>query len=121
MDALITDLLIKLLMISITLSIILMALIQKFKTLKFINKEWHIWLINLFFSFALGIPFVTYFYELEYQSAIWVSLFAFIGAPSIYSMMKKQNIINYKPKSLEETNQDKEKITISKENEIKRD
>ena len=120
MDILITDLLIDLFMIATTLSIILMALIQKFKNLKFIKKEWHIWVLNLFFSFAIGVPFVLYFYKLDYLSALWVSLFSFIGAPTIYSMMKKQNMINYKPKSLEETNQDEEKITISKDNEIKR-
>ena len=114
MDALITDLLIKLLMVSITFSIFLMALIQKFKDSKFIKKNWQIWLLNLFFSFAMGIPFTMYFYELPLQSAIWVGVFSFIGAPTIYTLLKKQNLINYKPKSLEET------ITISKDNEIKR-
>lgn len=114
MDALITDLLIKLLMISITFSVFLMALIQKFKNLKFINKTWHIWLLNLLFSFAMGIPFTMYFYELSLVSAIWVGIFSFIGAPTIYSLLKKQNLINYKPKSLKDT------IVISKNNEIKR-
>lgn len=114
MDALVTDLLITLLMIGITLSIIIMALIQQFKNLSFFNKEWHIWILNLFFSFAIGIPFTMYFYELNIFSAIWVGLFSFIGAPSIYTILKKQNLVNYKPKSLNDT------IEISKENEIKR-
>lgn len=114
MDTLITDLLLKLLMIGICFSVFLMALLQKFKTLKFINKDYHIWLLNLFFSFAMGIPFSLYFYKLDIYSAIWVSIFSFIGAPSIYTMLKKQNLINYKPKSLDDT------INISKDNEIKR-
>ena len=114
MDALVTDLLITLLMIGITLSIIIMALIQQFKNLSFFNKEWHIWILNLFFSFAIGIPFTMYFYELNIFSAIWVGLFSFIGAPSIYTILKKQNLVNYKPKSLNDT------IQISKDNEIKR-
>lgn len=114
MDALITDLLINLLMIGITFSIFLMALIQKFKTLSFINKDWHIWLLNLLFSFAMGIPFTIYFYELDILSAIWVGVFSFIGAPSVYAVLKKQNLINYTPKSLDDT------ISIPKDNEIKR-
>ena len=119
MDILVTEHLIDLFMIATTLSIIVMALVQKFKTLKFINKEWQIWLINLLLSFGIGIPFVLYFYKLNYISGIWVSLFSFIGAPAVYGMMKKQNMINYKPKSLDETNKENT-VNISKENEIKR-
>lgn len=117
MDALITESLLDVLMISITFSIILMALIQKFKDLKFINKGWQIWLLNLICSFLIGIPFTINFYELDFNLAIWVSLFSFIGAPAIYEALKKQNLINYKPKS---TSDNKDGITISPDNEIKR-
>lgn len=114
MDALITENLIDLLLISITFSVFLMSLIQKFKNLKIINRKWHIWLLNLIFSFAMGIPFTMYFYNLDIQSAIWVSIFSFIGAPTIYETLKKQNLITYKPKSLNESK------TISTTNEIPR-
>ena len=54
------------------------------------------------------------FYNLDTISGIWVAIFSFIGAPTIYDLLKKQNIINYTPKSLDNN------VIISKENEIKR-
>ena len=117
MDLLVTDTLIEVFMISLTFSIILMALIQKFKTLKILNKGWHAWVLNLIFSFLVGIPFAISFYELNIILALWVAFLGFIGAPSIYEIMKNQNMINYKPKS---TTDNKNTITIEKENEIKR-
>ncbi len=62
----------------------------------------------------MGIPFSMFFYELSLVESIWVSVFGFIGAPSLYEALKKQNIVSYKPKSL------KEVVSIPKENEIKR-
>lgn len=109
------DLLLKLLVISITFSVILMALIQKFKDLEFINKKWQVWFLNLFFSFIIGIPFAITFYDVEFIYGIWVSLFSFIGATAIYEGLKKQNLINYTPKSSSSA-----KI-LPIENEIKRD
>ncbi|MDD5979812.1 MAG: hypothetical protein PUC23_01715 [bacterium] len=117
MDSLVTDILLNVLMISITFSVILMALIQKIKDLEIINKSYQVWIINLILSFLVGIPFAIVFYDLKLNLAVWVSIFGFIGAPTIYETLKKQNIINYKPKS---TSDNKETITISKDNEIKR-
>lgn len=114
MDALVTDLLIKVLLISITFSVIEMAFIQKIKSLSMIKKSWQVILINLISCFFLGTTFSMWFFELNLINSLWVALFSFIGAPTIYEALKKQNIINYNPKSLNET------ITISKENEIKR-
>ena len=101
MEELFPSLLFNLLIISITFSIILMALIQKIKMLSFVNKSWQVWFLNLFFSFSLGIPFSIFFYNLNIYNSIWVSIFSFIGAPSIYKALKKQNIINYKPNSMD--------------------
>lgn len=117
MDISITDKLLNLLMISTTFSIILMAIIQKIKKLSFVNKDWHVWIINLILSFSLGIYFSIYFYNLKMNDAIWISLFSFIEAPSIYQILKKQNIINYTPESL---NSSEELLQIPKENEIRR-
>jgi hypothetical protein len=83
-------------------SIILMALIQKIKTLKFINKEGHIWIINLVLSFSLGIYFSIHFFKVSFNDAVWISIFSFIGAPSLYELLKTQKIIKYKPKSLDD-------------------
>jgi hypothetical protein len=115
MEEFFPTLLLDLLVISITFSIILMALIQKIKSLSFIKKSWQVWLLNLFFSFSLGIPFSITFYNISLKNSIWVGLFSFIGASSIYEALKNQNIINYTPSSISDT------ITISKSNEIKRD
>lgn len=114
MDAMVTDLLLNDLMISVTFSVFLMAFIQKFKSLDFIKEDWQIWIINLIFSFAIGIPFAITFFNLDLYNAIWVGVFGFVGAPSIYEALKQQKIINYTPKSLDD------KFTINKENEIKR-
>lgn len=114
MDILVTEELWTLLLISLTFSIFLMALIQKFKTLSWLRKKWQIWVLNFFFAFLMGIPFSMFFYELRLEEAIWVSVFGFIGAPSLYEALKKQNIISYKPKSLDNV------TCIPKTNEIKR-
>ena len=115
MNILITDMLSDILMIAGVLSIILMAIIQKLKTLGIIKEGYQIFLSNLFISFLVGIPFATTFYDMEINKAIWVCIFAFIGAPGIYEVMKKQNIINYTPKSLDDY------IEVKKENLITRD
>ena len=47
MDVLVTQKLLDILMISITLSSVVMAAIQKCKSLPFIKKEWHIFFLNL--------------------------------------------------------------------------
>ncbi len=114
MDVLVTDLLMKILMISVTFSIFEMALVQKIKTISIFKKKWQVVLFNFLSSFVFGTLFSIWFFDLSIYNGLWVSLFGFIGAPSIYEILKKQNIINYKPKSLSST------ITISKDNEIKR-
>lgn len=94
--------LIDLLVISITTSIVTMAVIQKFKTLALVKKDWHVWILNLILSFSIGIPFAMFFYDLTAIQGIWVSVFTFVGAPALYDALKNQNIVNYKPASLEE-------------------
>lgn len=107
--------LLDLLVISITLSVIVMVILQKFKSLPFIKKTWQIWILNLLFSFSLSIPFTTTFYSLDTYSGIWVGLFTFVGAPAIYDTLKNQTIINYNPTKIKDT------VEIDKKNEIKRD
>ncbi len=114
MDVMVTDLLMDVLLISITFSIFEMALVQKVKTISIFKKSWQVILFNFVSSFVLGTLFSMWFFELSLYNGLWVSLFGFIGAPSIYEALKKQNIINYTPKSLSNT------ITISRSNEIKR-
>ena len=115
MEAFFPTHLLDLLTVSMVFSVVLMTLVQKFKSVSFIKKSWHIWLLNLFFSFAIGIPFGMTFYNLNIKDGIWVGVFSFIGASSIYEMLKTQNFINYKPSSISDG------VTIPIENEIVRD
>ncbi len=106
--------LIDLLTIAVTLSMVVMALLQKFKSLPFIKKSFYIWFLNLIFSFSIAIPFTEKFYHLPYKDGIWVGFFTFIGAPTIYSALKNQTILRYKPSSISDT------VHLSIKNEIKR-
>ena len=90
------------LMISLILSVVMMALLQKFKKLPIIKKCWQIWILNLIFSFLIGIPFSMSFYSTGWKDSVWVSLFCFIGAPTIYEVLKKQNLLQYHPESLKD-------------------
>lgn len=114
MDYFVPDHLLNLLAISTTFSIILMMFIQKIKTLNFIKKSWQVWIINFVSSFLIGIPFGMNFYDIGLNDALWIGLFSFIGAASIYQVLRDQNLINYKPNSVSDT------ITLSKDKEIKR-
>ena len=120
MDALVTDKLLNILMISITLSVFVMALVQKFKELRCINQSWQIWLINLCLSLLIGIPFGSWFYKLKLIDNLWLSLFCFIGASTLYKALKAQNILRYNPRSLDTTSNSKDAIIVPKENMIKR-
>ena len=91
-----------LLSVSVIISSIVMIIIQKFKHFKFITQNYQIGLLDFIFSFLIGIPFSIYFYNFSLIEASWISLFSVIGAPSIYDILKNQNIINYTPKSLDE-------------------
>ena len=100
MDNLSLELLKSILFISIIFSVFEMALVQKVKELTFFRKKWHVVLFNFISSFVMGTLFSMWFFKTDLCSGLWVSLFSFIGTPSIYELLKKQNIINYTPKSL---------------------
>lgn len=118
LDVLVTDQLLNILMIGITLSIIMMIVIQKIKGLTFIKTDNQIWFINFILSFGIGIPFSIFFYKLSIYEGIWISLFSFVGAPGIYLALKKQNMINYTPLSLDDKKGDV--IEVKKDNLIDR-
>ena len=118
LDIFVTKQLLNLLMISTTFSFILMAFIQKIKMLSIIKNNNQIFFINLFLAFTLGVIFSMTFYSLNWEESLWVSFFSFIGAPSIYQLLKNQKIINYTPKAL--TSHKVEKIEVPIENQILR-
>lgn len=94
----IPDSLLQILSVSMVFSVILMAFIQKLKILSIIKKKNHIWYFNFLFSFLLGIPFGMIFYQLKFEQCIWIGIFSFIGASSIYDTLKA-----YQPVSLSQT------------------
>lgn len=112
MEQLFPSKLLDLLVISVTFSMVSMVFIQKCKTMKFVNKNWQVCLINFIFSFGVGIPFANVFYNISWIDAIWVGLFSFVGAPAIYDALKNQKIFNYRPTSIDNT------VAVPTENEI---
>lgn len=108
------------LMMATPISILVVAIVQKFKSLSFIKNGNHIFVVNFIFSMTLGVLFSITFYETTWVEGLWISLLSFVGAPSIYGLLKKQNIVNYTPRSLT-SNNDNQVISVPLENEIKRD
>lgn len=115
METFFSTLLIDLLIVSVVFGVILVTLIQNFKSVSFIKKSWQVWLLNLFFSFAISIPFGMTFYDLNLKDSIWIGLFSFIEVSSIYELLKNHNFINYKRRSISNV------VAIPTENEIVRD
>lgn len=97
MDILITNELVNCLLVSMFVSIINMIIVQKFKELSCIKNSDQVFLLNLFLSFIIGIPFSIIFYKLEFYYSVWVSIFSFVGASNIYELLKKQTLIDYTP------------------------
>ena len=89
MEINLTDSFLNCLMISMIVSVVVRALIEKFKTIDFLKNNNHIFLLNLIFSFVIGINFSIIFYNMNINEGIWISIFSFIGAPSIYDGIKK--------------------------------
>lgn len=89
MEINLTDNFLNCLMISMVVSVVVMSLIQKFKTIDFLKNNNHIFLLNLLLSFIIGISFSLIFYDAKVTEAIWISIFSFIGAPSIYDGLKR--------------------------------
>ena len=54
------------------------------------------------------------FYGTGWKDSVWVSLFCFIGAPTIYEVLKKQNLLQYHPESLKD-----DVVEVPTENQIR--
>ena len=109
MDIIIANEVFNCLMISIIVSIIVMAIVQKIKTLECVNKDCHILAVNLILSFMIGITFSLTFYDISIVNAIWVGVFSFVGAPSLYKAFKNINmksLDDYVNKSEEDNNKE---------------
>lgn len=89
-----------------------MATLQRIKQLPLVKNDLGIWFANLLLSFLLGIPYYFLFILDVKQiqlitfhdvlQAFWISVLAFIGAPSVYSALREQTLVNAKPKTRKE-------------------
>ena len=106
MNGLIPSNLLDILISSTVLGIIVMSIIQKFKTFEFINNNCYIWLLNVILSLGLSVPFSMCFYNYDLLTSFWVGIFSFAEAPTIYDWLKKQNLIGTKINVFEEKEND---------------
>lgn len=102
MENIISDLLLKIVLISIVFSTFEMALVQKLKKVFPFKKKCSVLILNFVSSFLFGTIFSMWFFSLNIYNSLWVSFFTFLGAPSIYETLRKQNITSYTPESLTE-------------------
>lgn len=101
------DYLRQLLIISIALSIITCAIIQKTKGLFKSSK--YITLYSFIINMIVGVVFSITFTNISFPNSLWIGLFSFLGADSIYKSLEGKissysDIINKKNVSISEDN-----------------
>ena len=101
------DYLRQLLIISIALSIITCAIIQKTKGLFKSSK--YITLYSFIINMIVGVVFSITFTNIGFPNSLWIGLFSFLGADSIYKSLEGKissysDIINKKYVSISEDN-----------------
>ena len=97
----------ELLVISIALSAITCTFIQKTKSLCSCSKCVNIY--SFIVNMLVGIIFCITFTSLSFPTSLWIGLFAFLGADSIYKslegkIMSHKDIINKKQITIPEEN-----------------
>jgi hypothetical protein len=101
------DFLRQLLLISITLSAITCTLIQKTKSVFKSSK--YISLYSFFVNIITGVIFSYTFTDIKLPNCLWIGLFSFLGADSIYKSLEGtissySDIINKKKIDIKEEN-----------------
>lgn len=97
------DFLKQLLIISIALSTITCAFIQKTKRL--FKKSKYISLYSFIVNITIGIIFCITFTDINFPTSIWVGLFSFLGADTLYKSLEGKlapykELINKKTKEI---------------------
>ncbi len=93
------ELLKELLTISMTVSVISTLLIQKIKESSILDKNIkssYLVMISFYVSMFLGTCFSLTFGKTNFIEALWVGLFTFIGADSIYLMLEDKVFVSLK-------------------------
>ena len=88
-----------LLLIAVSSSIISASFVQKIKTVSLIKSSECLIYISFLISMSFGILFTLSFTDYKWIDSIWVGLFSFIGADSLYKafedkLFKSFNKIN---------------------------
>ncbi len=78
------DLIKALLIIGISSSIISTTLVQKIKSMSIFKCSNCLLYISFFISMTIGIVFTLSFTEYDLINSLWVGLFSFLGADSLY-------------------------------------
>lgn len=107
------DYLQEMLIISIALSVITCALIQKIK-FHFKSKK-RIVLYSLIINIIVGIAFCKTFTDINFPISLWVGLFSFIGADTIYRTLENK-LSSYNEQINKNTINIKKSNIINKEN-----
>lgn len=81
-----TSLLQEQLIIAMVVSVITVAFIQKTKGM--FKKSKHIQIYSFIVNLILGVLFSIYFTETTIVGGLWVGLFSFIGADSLYQALE---------------------------------
>lgn len=76
----------ELLIISVALSTITCALVQKTKSMFTSSK--YIVVYSLFINLVIGVIFCLTFTDISLPNSLWIGLFSFIGADSIYKTLE---------------------------------
>ena len=84
-----------LLIVAISSSIISTAFIQKVKNTSMVTCSNCIIYISFVVSFVIGILFTYSFTEYTIINALWVGLFSFLGADSIYKAFEDKIFTSY--------------------------
>lgn len=76
----------ELLLIGVALSTITCALVQKTKVI--FNNSKYIVFYSLIINLVIGIIFCLTFTDIELPTSLWIGLFGFLGADSIYKSLE---------------------------------
>lgn len=101
----------EMLIVSIALSAVTCALVQKTK--RCFKCSAHLCLYSFIVNLVLGILFCITFTSITFPESLWVGFFSFIGADTIYKSLEGK-LKSYSELTRSET------VTIEKENIVKR-
>ena len=87
------DLFMNLLLIGSIVGVITMALIQKTKALLPTSKSWVITVYSFVINTAVGVLCTLTFTKYKIDLSLWVGLFAFLGADTIYKSLESLGLL----------------------------